>query len=103
MTRSQKEPEAEASVGEEEEEEEEEGGVVWKACRQHLSVFLPLERRLPLSIPPTPSSLLIRPMVTDKQVKIFDKTRTRHTGTYWKPDLKKKKTPVFFPKVCPLS
>lgn len=80
--------------------QEGEGGVVWKACRQHLSVFLPLERRLPLSIPPTPSSLLIRPMVTDKQVEIFDKTRTRHTGTYWKRDWKK--NPVFFPKVCPL-
>lgn len=84
VTRSQKEPRGRGVC------RRGEGGVVWKACRQHLSVFLPLERRLPLSIPPTPSSLLIRPMVTDKQVEIFDKTRTRHTGTYWKRDWKKK-------------
>lgn len=45
----------------------------------------------PLSIPPTPPSLPIRLMVTDKQAKIFDKTRTPHRDL-----LEASKHPFFF-------
>lgn len=38
-------------------------------------------------LPPTHPTLLIRLMVTDKQMKIFDKKQGHHTGTYWKHDL----------------
>lgn len=51
---------------------------------------LPLSGASPSSLlPPTPHFLLIRQMVTDKQMKIFDKKKTKqghHTGTYWKHD-----------------
>lgn len=41
-------------------------------------LFLSLSGASPLLTPPTPPSLLIRLMVTDKQMKIFDRTRALH-------------------------